>query len=135
MPFDGLKRTVIDADLCARCGACVAVCPEQILAVEELLPVLREPGADARCGACTDCEDVCPGLDPGTDQLETTLFGRPRTVDERWLGIYTSLMGAHASDGRTFSRAGAGGSVSTVLAEAMRVLELDWVLVCGREDD
>ena len=45
-------------DLCTRCGDCVSVCPENVLALNaQGLPVFQPQ--DAGCTFCGDCADAC----------------------------------------------------------------------------
>jgi coenzyme F420 hydrogenase subunit beta len=131
--YSQLRATVIDSDLCTRCGACEPACPEQIIRMVELLPALVSPTADERCGTCSDCLSVCPGASPHTPESEDVLFGRRRTPKEYWLGIYQDVITCWATDKEVYDASGSGGSVSALLAHALERLGFDWVLVCGRE--
>lgn len=133
MPFSDLERIILEQDLCTHCGACAVACPEDIIEIDELSPGLRFDAAEERCGQCTDCLQVCPGLDPQTPRVEQRLFGRSRTSDERWLGIYNDLKGCRSADDELYTRSGSGGATVGILAHAMDHLRLDWALVCGRE--
>ncbi len=54
--FWELAEAVIDTDRCIKCGACVAACPTDSLAVSEKdLPVLVK-----MCTGCSLCWDFCP---------------------------------------------------------------------------
>lgn len=48
---------IINQMLCTHCGSCVAVCPEQVLAMNEGKVVFTRPQV---CTYCTQCEEACP---------------------------------------------------------------------------
>ncbi len=59
MSFAELYKEVISKDLCARCGACMGVCPEEaISADDDYFPELT-----GNCTDCGLCRRVCPGSD------------------------------------------------------------------------
>lgn len=69
----------IDVKLCTLCGACVAGCPQEVLALTPQGPVFVHPEA---CLYCADCEGLCP---VGAIRCEFTIVG-PETSggkDER----------------------------------------------------
>src|SRR5580698_3389343 len=54
--FWELAAAVIDADRCVQCGACVAACPSDSLAVSpDDIPMLVK-----MCTGCSLCWDFCP---------------------------------------------------------------------------
>ncbi|WP_315868722.1 ATP-binding protein, partial [Pseudomonas sp. JV245A] len=57
-----LKLTVLDQNLCAGCGACALVCPQQVIVFDpdRVVPLLE--GIGDSCESCTECLAVCPGL-------------------------------------------------------------------------
>lgn len=61
----------IDEQLCARCGRCVAVCPEQLIAPG---PTATEELA-AYCLACGHCATACPAGAIRVEGVETTPAG------------------------------------------------------------
>ncbi len=133
MPFRDLFEQVLNPSLCTTCGACELACPERVIEFDGIVPRLRTGASDAVCGTCTDCLTVCPGRDPATPALENELFGRTRTVEERWLGIVRQMYGACSTEPEVFERSASGGSVTTLLVTSMECLELDHVLVMGRQ--
>lgn len=55
-------------DLCTRCGDCVSLCPENVLAMDEGgLPIFQP--SESGCTFCGDCADACP-----TDALDLARF-------------------------------------------------------------
>jgi coenzyme F420 hydrogenase subunit beta len=133
MSFAALQAEVLDADLCAHCGLCEAVCPTEAIDCSDLQPRLRPDAAD--CLDCNLCVETCPGADPDTAASELSLFGRVRRADERWLGIVESIHSARSLDEETFRASGSGGSVTEMLHVALSSGEVDAVLVMSREQD
>jgi len=48
--------TLVIADTCTACGACIATCPERALIPAPYRPDLE----DDRCTLCLACVEVCP---------------------------------------------------------------------------
>jgi len=59
MTFDEHGRPTVDAALCTRCGACVRICPDEVLRMDGDLPAAG-PGLMFGCVACGHCVCVCP---------------------------------------------------------------------------
>ena len=136
MPFVDLQREILDKDMCARCGACVAICPFDWLAVgEDGSPAATiEPTAMA-CGECSLCLQTCPGRDTATPQSELRIFGRTRTGGERWTGIHRQSLSFKSADPAVQTMAAAGGAGTTLLIAALRSGLVDGVIVIGRDAD
>ncbi|MEV7404978.1 Coenzyme F420 hydrogenase/dehydrogenase, beta subunit C-terminal domain [Streptomyces sp. NPDC091267] len=135
MTFTDLRDSVLDADLCANCGACAAVCPENVLTVtpDQPTPVLTPGAAEDVCGTCSLCTDVCPGRDTAVPQSEKRIFGRTREVEERWTGIVRHTYSAQAADPGVKEAASAGGAATALLVSALSRGEIDAALVVGRD--
>jgi coenzyme F420 hydrogenase subunit beta len=136
MPFAELKQQILDQDMCARCGACAAVCPQGWLTIGDdgaPLPTIDVQAID--CGECNLCLDVCPGRDPDTPRSEKRIFGRTRTAAERWTGIFEQSLLLASADARVLKRAAAGGAGTSLLLAALRSNFADAVVVIGRERD
>jgi len=130
-PFERLRREVIDAGLCTRCGSCVGVCPAQTVHISDslgsCLPVLRDPGPCADCVG--PCLSGCSGVDVHFPTLAQFLYGRQPA--NRMLGVVRSLFVGHAADDE-LRRAGASGGVLS--AAALYLLEsgrVDGVIALG----
>lgn len=69
--FHKLAAAVIDAGRCVRCGACVAACPSNSIAVaEDRLPTLTR-----MCTGCSSCWDFCPLGGLHTERLSSVWPG------------------------------------------------------------
>ncbi|HEV3359565.1 MAG TPA: Coenzyme F420 hydrogenase/dehydrogenase, beta subunit C-terminal domain [Pseudonocardiaceae bacterium] len=135
MSFDGLAQAVLDTDLCASCGACQLACPAGVIGFDDLTPVLTDPSWTASdCGTCTDCLDVCPGADPDTPRSEQRLFGRTRTPDERWTGIFSDVFASHSLIPAVYETSASGGSITALLQTALVALDVSVVLSMGRDE-
>ncbi|MFI0977553.1 Coenzyme F420 hydrogenase/dehydrogenase, beta subunit C-terminal domain [Streptomyces sp. NPDC021093] len=136
MSFQQLERDVLEPELCTVCGVCELACPAGVIGFEGLDPVLTVASwTAADCGECTDCVDVCPGADPGTPATEERLFGRTRTPQERWTGVFEEVVAGHALDPVVYEASASGGSLTALLQTAMRELGVTAVLSMGRDAD
>jgi coenzyme F420 hydrogenase subunit beta len=136
MPYVDLKNEILDQDMCARCGACVAVCPPNWLAIgPDSTPVTTADPETMNCGTCSLCLDVCPGKNTATPQSEAKIFGRSRTPVERWTGIFRQSLVLTSTDPRVLRGAAAGGAGTTLMLTALRSGLADAVIVVGRNVD
>lgn len=138
--FITLKEEILDHDLCTSCGLCAAVCPKGLLSMSTNsvpLPIFQglEELAKDSCGSCTLCTEVCPGYDTGVMESELRIFGRNRSEQERWTGVYISTHQLTASDPDILGRAAAGGAGTTLAITALEENIADAVIVVGRDED
>jgi coenzyme F420 hydrogenase subunit beta len=109
--FDDLKREVIEAGLCTRCGSCVGVCPEGAIQFKdplgESLPVLVK-----ECCTAGFCYRGCSGKEVNFQDLNLQVFGEPS--QSYLLGSYQSLSVGFSRDLAVRQGAASGGVVSSV---------------------
>ncbi len=136
MAFIDLKTEILDQDMCARCGACVAVCPPGFLALDDQgrpVPVATDA---MDCGSCSLCQQVCPGKDTGTPVSEERIFARTRTAVralDRHISAAASCCPRRMS--RFVANAAAGGAGTTLMLTGLRTGTADGVIVIGRDAD
>ncbi|MBN1389106.1 MAG: Coenzyme F420 hydrogenase/dehydrogenase, beta subunit C-terminal domain [Candidatus Thermoplasmatota archaeon] len=129
--FEDLRREVVDAGLCTRCGGCVASCPVNVLEFGKESIVLI--GDCIKCGACLR---ICPGKGVDMSAHEKRLFSRSRRSRPGGKnGIYQERRHL-TSVSREFMKAGYfGGRVSSVLAAALEARSIDAALVTDWSDN
>jgi coenzyme F420 hydrogenase subunit beta len=141
MSYLKLQEEILEADLCTSCGLCVAVCPKGLISFTDesvplphlMLTTVYEI-ADA-CGSCTMCSDICPGYDTGALESDQRLFGRARSVEERWTGIYQETFQLTTKDEEVLERVAAGGAGTTLAIVALQEKLVDAMIVVGREEE
>jgi coenzyme F420 hydrogenase subunit beta len=109
--FEDLKREVIDAGLCTRCGSCVGVCPENAVQfadpLGECLPVLVKD-----CCSSGLCYAGCSGKTVNFPQINEQVFGtQPHSY---LLGYYRNLSVGFARDPLVRQGAASGGIASAI---------------------
>ena len=55
-----LKKHIINRDWCKGCGICIAMCPKNVLELDEKDKAVAVRLED--CIACQLCEQICPDL-------------------------------------------------------------------------
>lgn len=141
MPFTNLQMQIIDHDLCTSCGLCVAICPKKILLLDDTseipLPNLRNNlyGDVRDCDFCNLCLDICPGFDTGTAKSEKRIFGRERTLEERWIGISRGSYQLKSTDANILQEASSGGIGTTLAVTALENNLVDAFIVIGRNEE
>lgn len=103
LTFGDLANLVVKPNLCVRCGACVAVCPPDVLRVDEY----SSEGAQliGVCTLCGLCPLVCPVLHPYEAPMEKPL------------GDYLEYGIFKAAD-PNLAKIGTDGATTTALLEA-----------------
>jgi len=110
--FVELEQNVIEKGLCNYCGSCVGFCPNNSL---ELDKANERPVLIGRCAKnCSLCVNICPGREVSIHQLEKNIFGRIRSREEKYTGVYLHLYKGHACS-QKIRQIGSSGGVGTAL--------------------
>lgn len=123
--FSTLFETVVSTGLCAGCGTCVAVCPEDCIVMHD-----GEPDQDGDCIECGNCVASCPGHEIPMTSLEQAVFGytRGKTAE---LGVYQSFTAGYACDVSIRTGGTSGGLVTGLLLSLLKTGEISGVVATG----
>jgi len=138
-----LFTEVVTSGLCTGCSACVVSCPYDVLGYDDSEGVYKPFHVEADGGpdncthgekGCTLCTRACPRFRTWEPDIETHLFGRPRTEDEV-AGISRATVLARATTPEIAEAGQDGGLVSALLIWALEHDVIDAALVSGLEGD
>ncbi len=127
--FTNLVEDVVDLDRCVSCGTCEAVCPINVIELENFVPTLV-----GDCIECGICYNNCPRTDFDDKSMEESLHGRARNEDEALTGIYSGVYAAKAIPSDIQERAQDGGVVTALLSQFLDDGG-DAVIVAGLDED
>lgn len=118
--FEDLKGDVVDIGSCVLCGACVLVCPEDIVKIED-----RKPQLKGKCPQdCNLCYVACPRTYIPKDEPILDISKKP-------LGNYQKIVSAQAPKIK-----GQDGGVATALLNyALSKKMADEVMVVDKKRD
>ena len=127
--FDELKKDIIDTGLCISCGTCEAVCPVNVIKLEETIPTLI-----GKCIECSICYANCPRASLNENELDQKVFGRARKPNEKLTGIYEKAYYAKATASDIQEHAQDGGVVTALLTQFLADGG-DGVIAAGLEEN
>ena len=121
-----LLEDVHQRDLCVGCGACVDLCPY----------FKNYKGKTAMLFPCTlpegRCHAYCPKVEVDLDELSSSLWGKP--YDGSPLSNYQEILAARAGEKMEKGAFQAGGTVSALMAFALKTSLIDAAVLTARED-
>ncbi|MGP3667423.1 MAG: Coenzyme F420 hydrogenase/dehydrogenase, beta subunit C-terminal domain [Candidatus Bathyarchaeota archaeon] len=129
--FGTLLTEVIRKKICCGCGACVAVCPVNIISMKSVPEEDEQPTMVGRCILCEFCYYQCPWVPPYPS--EEKIFGRKREEDGE-LGAYISVYTARTTNEEIAKVATDGGVVTTILAYMFQQGIIDAAVVSGIDE-
>ncbi len=135
--FKQMMNEVVDAGACCACGACVLVCPHNVIEYIDGVPVqtAKSSAAFDFCGVsegagCDVCASVCPRLWPRETHLRDVVFGEDRGLEDIF-GVFRRIFVARASDKGIADAGQDGGVVTALMAWALREGEIDGAVVAA----
>jgi coenzyme F420 hydrogenase subunit beta len=122
---------IFDDDLCHRCGACVGICPTDVLEVdEEQWPFIARLDRFTDCGLCVA---VCPGLEFDFGGFYQELFGLPASYEASRGHVRKAFLG-YSTDPEIRREGTAGGVVTGLLVSLLESGQIDGALVVGTDE-
>ncbi|MFQ6136918.1 MAG: Coenzyme F420 hydrogenase/dehydrogenase, beta subunit C-terminal domain [Candidatus Hydrothermarchaeales archaeon] len=115
--FTALEHEIIYRDLCSGCGACSAVCPENVVDVDDF------PRLTGKCTYCGYCLIQCPRSFLPLNEVEEELFGSSGEL----LGNYEAIRSVKSLTGKGQD----GGFVTTLLCYLLDNKIVDGAIVSG----
>jgi len=123
-----LLEDVILKNRCAGCGACVVVCPFNVLEYSE------KPQLVGECKKCGICVKVCPRYEWSWPEMEKHVFGREREENEEF-GIYRKILIAQSTNEKILKLCQDGGVATSLLVSAMESGLIDGVIATGLDKE
>jgi coenzyme F420 hydrogenase subunit beta len=116
---------VIEDNLCARCGACVGICPHKCLFLDENdFPSQKYPCPKE----CNFCLRVCPGLEVNFPKLTHQIFKKRFDVLNP-VGIFQNVLVGHATNSEIREKATSGGVITQLLIYLLEKEEIKGAIV------
>jgi coenzyme F420 hydrogenase subunit beta len=121
-----LNEKVRNARLCTGCGACVNLCPYQRSHEDKVIAIFPCDIDEGRCYA------FCPRTPVDLEGLRAMLFDRADLTPE--IGAVKGYFLARSPNAKARDRAQHGGTVSTLMALALREGIIDAAVMAEREE-
>ena len=140
LTYKRLFNEVVATNRCSECGACVIVCPYNVLHYVGTKPrqtTFKERPLDyckisEEGVGCDVCAQVCPILQRPGPPMEQAVLGRPRTEQEaQEFGVHREIIAARSKDPRILAVGQDGGVVTTILLWALEEKLIDGAVLTG----
>ena len=106
-----LKKDVLERSLCTGCGACVSLCPYQVIYSDRTVQLFDCDLQDGKCYA------FCPRTPADYGRMRESLFNVDELTSE--IGAVKGFYLTRAADPDLRARAQHGGTVTALLEAAM----------------
>ena len=122
-----LQETVLDADICTGCGACVGLCPYQISYNDNIIFL---HSCDLEAGRCYA---FCPRTPTDLEALRKTLFDERDLTPE--IGAVKGFYITRATDEQVRKKAQHGGTVTALMALAIQEGIIDTAVITESQEN
>lgn len=122
----GPLQQMHDPELCTGCGACVAACASNALAMRYTREGTLRPCLVRVCKQCSKCTKVCPAMGIDIGKEEQNFFGKQ--AEDAEIGVVSAAFKGYAKDSTLRWRRSSGGLVSATLAHLFDARQIDAAL-------
>ena len=122
-----LKKSVLEQSLCTGCGACVGLCPYQVIYADRTVQLFSCDLPDGKCYA------FCPRTPADYDHIKKSLFNIHDLTPE--IGAVKGYYFSRAFDSRQRVNVQHGGTVTALLELAMSEGMIDSTIVSSRNEE
>ncbi len=122
-----LKKDVLEQSLCTGCGACVSLCPYQVIYSDRTVQLFDCDLQDGKCYA------FCPRTPADYGRMRESLFNVDELTSE--IGAVKGFYLTRATDPDLRARAQHGGTVTALLEAAMAEGLIDSAIISTRNAD
>ena len=140
--FKRMMNEVVAYGSCCECGACVLVCPHNVIDYVEGKPkqVAKATAPFDYCGisegiGCDVCAQVCPRLDAREYHLRDAVLPRTSGMYESLFGRYRRVVAARCTDPEVLARCQDGGVVTAMLVHGLREGLFDGAVVAAADEE
>ncbi len=120
-----LKKNVLDAGLCTGCGACVNLCPYQVIYRDRTVQLHSCDLSDGKCYA------FCPRSSTDLSVLRKSLFPQADVTPE--IGVVKGYYLSRAADSNLRERAQHGGTITALMELALAEGLIETAIVSSSE--
>ena len=122
-----LKKDVLEQSLCTGCGACVGLCPYQVVYADRTVQLFDCDLHDGKCYA------FCPRTPADHQQIRESLFNVDELTPE--IGAVKGYYLSRAADSQLRAKAQHGGTVTALLELAMAEGLISSAIVSSRNEE
>jgi coenzyme F420 hydrogenase subunit beta len=129
MTYIELNKRVISTRLCARCGACMGVCPVSVIIMDDdALPKLA-----GKCIECGLCLKVCPGADFDFPGFYRKIYSRDFPTTD-YMGYYENIFVCQNTMPKVLNECSSGGAATSIALALLRSGEVNGVGVVTMDE-